>query len=129
MTEKSCTPHELDFIIRDTDPEMAVVEDDIRANLQKIGITVNIHKLDQESYIETELNGSYSMLFTRTWVSNECPPPLTCFELAHKQLVVIILIPSCFAYREHHTILIAISLHGRSLPMLSTLPWEDWRNR
>ena len=90
MTEKSCTPHELDFIILDDDPEMAVVEDDIRVNLQNIGITVNTHKLDKETYIETERNGSYSMLFTRTWVSKVCPSPLTCFELAHKQLLVII---------------------------------------
>lgn len=60
MAEKSCTPHELDFIILDDDPEMAVVEDDIRANLQKIGITVNTHKLDKETYIETERNGSCS---------------------------------------------------------------------
>lgn len=73
MTEKSCTPHELDFIILDTDPEMAVVEDDIRVNLQKIGITVNTQKLDQETYIEVERNGSYSMLFTRTWVSKVYP--------------------------------------------------------
>jgi hypothetical protein len=68
MTEKSCTPHKLDFIIVDTNPEMAVIEDDIRANLQKIGITVNIQKLDKETYIKTECNGSYSMLFTCTWV-------------------------------------------------------------
>jgi hypothetical protein len=78
MTEKSCTPHELDFIILDSDPEMAVVEDDIRVNLQKIGITVNVHKLDKETYIQTERNGSYSMLFTRTWVSN-LSPSITIF--------------------------------------------------
>lgn len=128
MTEKSCTPHELDFIIVDTDPEMAVVEDDIRVNLQKIGITVNTHKLDQETYIETERNGSYSMLFTRTWVRNVCPLYLTCFDLALNNCLSLFCCHHV-SHREHHTILIAISLRGRSLPMLSTLPLEEWRNR
>ncbi|KAL7484037.1 hypothetical protein ACHAW6_009683 [Cyclotella cf. meneghiniana] len=67
MAEQSCNPQTLDFIILETDPEMAVVEDDIRADLEKIGITVNTRKLDQEAYIEAERNGTYNMLFTRTW--------------------------------------------------------------
>jgi ABC-type transport system substrate-binding protein len=76
MANQNCNPHTLDFIILETDPEMAVVEDDIRADLEKIGITVNTQKLDQEAYIEAERNGTYNMLFTRTWVSASYPPSL-----------------------------------------------------
>lgn len=57
----------LDFILREGDPEMAVVEDDIRKNLEAIGVKVNTLFLDSEAYTDAELNGNYNLLFTRTW--------------------------------------------------------------
>ena len=65
----TCPSRTIDFIVLDTDPEMAVVEDDIRANLEKIGITVNTRFLTKADYGEVERNGTYNILFSRTWVS------------------------------------------------------------
>lgn len=62
-----CKAASIDFIVRDSDPEMAAVEDDIRKNLESIGITVNSRFLSSEEYINAELNGDYHILFTRTW--------------------------------------------------------------
>ena len=63
----TCKPTTIDFIVRDTDPQMQAVEDDIRQNLAEIGITVNTRYLTAEEYIDAELNGDYHLLFTRTW--------------------------------------------------------------
>lgn len=69
MSTETCTPLTVDFIVRDTDPEMAVVEDDITKDLAKVGITVKIKFLPAEEYIAAEKDGNYHMLFSRTWVS------------------------------------------------------------
>ena len=63
---ESCKSITVDFIIKDNDPEMAAVEDDIVQDLAKIGITVNTRKLDADAYREAELKGDFHMLFTRT---------------------------------------------------------------
>lgn len=63
-----CTEHEVDFIVKADDPEGAVVEDDIREDLAKIGIKVNTVLLDSEAYSDAERNGTYHMLLSRTWV-------------------------------------------------------------
>lgn len=62
-----CKAASIDFIVQDTNPQMAAVEDDIRKNLEEIGITVNTRFLTQEEYIEAELNGDYHIPFSRTW--------------------------------------------------------------
>ncbi|KAL7461064.1 hypothetical protein ACHAXS_001501 [Conticribra weissflogii] len=63
-----CNAAELDFIVRDDDPEMQAVEDDIRRNLADIGITIKTHFLNETEYRAAELDGNaYHMLFTRTW--------------------------------------------------------------
>lgn len=63
----NCNAAEIDFILRDDDPEMEVVEDDIRKNLEAIGISVNTRFLNATEYRDAELNGEYHLLFTRTW--------------------------------------------------------------
>ena len=63
----NCKAMTLDFIIKDEDPEVAAVEDDIVQDLAKIGIKVNTRKLSGEDYIHAELEGTYNMMFTRTW--------------------------------------------------------------
>ena len=62
-----CNDVSIDFIVRDTDPEMEAVEDDIKGDLAKIGIKVNSRFLNDEDYIDAELNGNFNVLFTRTW--------------------------------------------------------------
>lgn len=64
---ESCKKITVDFIIKDNDPEIAAVEDDIVQDLAKIGITVNTRILNPSAYIEAELGGDYHMMFTRTW--------------------------------------------------------------
>lgn len=63
----TCKELSVDFIIKENDPEMAVVEDDIREGLARIGIKVNTISLKSEEYIEAEKHGNYNILFTRTW--------------------------------------------------------------
>ncbi len=63
----TCKATSVDFIVRENDPQMEAVEDDIRKNLEAIGITVNTHFLGPDEYISAELNGDYNLLFTRTW--------------------------------------------------------------
>ena len=67
MVKESCKEITLDFIIKENDPEVAAVEDDIAKDLAKIGIKVNTRILNAEDYATAELNGDYHMLFARTW--------------------------------------------------------------
>ena len=46
-----CKRFTLDFIIKQDDPEVAAVEDDIVKDLARIGITVNTRKLNSSAYI------------------------------------------------------------------------------
>jgi len=63
----NCEDRTVVFIVKEGDPEMAVVEDDIREDLAKIGIKVELEFLDEAEYIEREMNGDYNLFFTRTW--------------------------------------------------------------
>lgn len=63
----NCKAVTIDFIVRDTDPVLGAVEDDIRNNLEAIGISVNTRFLNSTEYRDAELNGDYHLLFTRTW--------------------------------------------------------------
>jgi len=54
-------------VIRDNDPTIASVEDDIVRDLAKIGINVNTRVVNASAYIKAETEGDYHMLFTRTW--------------------------------------------------------------
>lgn len=63
----ACNNLEVDFIVQENNPEMKVVEDDIRANLAQIGIRVNTVFLNDTEYRDAEVTGDYHLLFTRTW--------------------------------------------------------------
>ena len=41
---KNCRPLTVDFVLREDDPEMAAVEDDIRRDLLKLNINVNTER-------------------------------------------------------------------------------------
>lgn len=66
MTE-NCNKQDVIFVARDSDPQIKVFEDDIRADLAKIGVTVKASFVNSQDYIKAELDGTYNMLFTRTW--------------------------------------------------------------
>lgn len=67
VPDKACKNLEVDFLVQEGNPEMQAVEDDIRANLAKVGIKVNILSLNDTEYRDAEVNGDYHLLFTRTW--------------------------------------------------------------
>lgn len=62
-----CEAHSVVFVVKEGDPEMAVVEDDIRQDLAKIGIKVETLFVDEAEYIKREENGDYNLFFTRSW--------------------------------------------------------------
>jgi hypothetical protein len=64
---KNCRALTVDFVLRDDDPEMAAVEDDIRRDLLKLNIQVNTRMLNASDYGDAERNGDFNLLFTRTW--------------------------------------------------------------
>jgi len=66
-TIENCKKVTIDFVIRDNDPTIASVEDDIVRDLAKIGINVNTRVVNASAYIKAETEGDYHMLFTRTW--------------------------------------------------------------
>lgn len=63
----NCQTLVVDFVIKKDDPEMAIVEDDIRQDLAKLGIEVNARFVEAEEYIKIEENGDYNLFFTRSW--------------------------------------------------------------
>ena len=67
MSSTDCKATTVDFIMKDTNPQLAAVEDDIRRNLQDIGITVNSRFLSGTEYTAAELDGDYNILFGGTW--------------------------------------------------------------
>jgi len=62
-----CTPLTIDFIARVGDTGMLAVEEELVADLAKIGITLNVRYLSSANYTAAEVNGDYNMLFSRTW--------------------------------------------------------------
>lgn len=65
----NCKTLNVDFIYQDNDPEVQSVQDEIKSDLAKIGITVNGTALDGETFwsSDTLLNGTYNIRFGRTW--------------------------------------------------------------
>lgn len=66
---KACQNLELKFIYRDNDPEMKAVEDEIRADLAKIGIKLDSIAMDGATFWESDTlaSGDYNIRFARTW--------------------------------------------------------------
>eukprot|EP00540_Astrosyne_radiata_P020106 CAMPEP_0116844762 /NCGR_PEP_ID=MMETSP0418-20121206/12882_1 /TAXON_ID=1158023 /ORGANISM="Astrosyne radiata, Strain 13vi08-1A" /LENGTH=570 /DNA_ID=CAMNT_0004475779 /DNA_START=875 /DNA_END=2588 /DNA_ORIENTATION=- len=71
----NCKDITLDFVIRDVDTEMQVVEDDIRSDLAKVGITVNTRSLTSAQYSDVAVLGGPSHVEYSAIVGLE--PPLT----------------------------------------------------
>jgi len=63
----TCKEATLDFIVQDTDAALAVLEDDIRADLAKVGITVNTRKLEKDAFNTAMTSGDFHLCFSETW--------------------------------------------------------------
>lgn len=64
---KNCNKVVVDFVIKENDPEMAIIEDDIVQDLAKVGIDVNTRVVNASEYVRLEENGDYNLFFTRSW--------------------------------------------------------------
>ena len=62
-----CKAHELDFIMLEGDATHAVVEDDIRADLEKVGFTVNARPLVKADLNSNMTAGKFDLVFSETW--------------------------------------------------------------
>eukprot|EP01063_Lacrimia_lanifica_P037866 TRINITY_DN7917_c0_g1_i2.p2 TRINITY_DN7917_c0_g1~~TRINITY_DN7917_c0_g1_i2.p2 ORF type:complete len:529 (+),score=216.26 TRINITY_DN7917_c0_g1_i2:43-1587(+) len=66
-TGDDCRKHAVDFIILDGDATVAAIEDDIRAELAKVGITVTARKLKKDELNGNMTAGQYNMVLSETW--------------------------------------------------------------
>jgi ABC-type transport system substrate-binding protein len=67
--QDGCQEHNIDFILLDGDAELAAIEDDIRTNLQAVGINVNTRKLSKEDFNAAHASGDFHISFSETWGS------------------------------------------------------------
>jgi hypothetical protein len=63
----TCKEATLDFIVLDTDATLAVLEDDIRADLAKVGITVNTRTLEKDAFNTAMTSGDFHLCFSETY--------------------------------------------------------------
>lgn len=63
----ACRSHTIDFIMIDGDASLLAVEDDIRADLEQVGITVNSRILSKEDYNRAKKEGDFHLAFSETW--------------------------------------------------------------
>jgi len=66
-TTDTCQKHTLDFILLAGDTLTAQIEDDIRADLAKIGITVNTRMLEKADFNTAMQQGDFHLCFTESW--------------------------------------------------------------
>lgn len=67
MAELKCNKKTVQFVIKKDDPQAAIIEDDIRNDLKKIGVTVQTVTLDSDAYTDAEKKGTYNLLLSKTW--------------------------------------------------------------
>lgn len=67
LDSSKCRHHTLDVVLLEKDPILVAVEDEIRNDLARVGITVRSRFVDRETYGEMMINGDYHMFFSRTW--------------------------------------------------------------
>ncbi|CAE7342084.1 nikA [Symbiodinium sp. CCMP2592] len=63
----ACQSAELDFIVQAGDAVLAAIEDDVRADLAKLGITVNTRFLEKEDFNSNMTSGNFNLCFSETW--------------------------------------------------------------
>jgi ABC-type transport system substrate-binding protein len=62
-----CAQHTLDFILLEGEALSTVVNDDIKRDLAKIGITVNVRLLDKPDFNKAMQDGDFHMCLTESW--------------------------------------------------------------
>ena len=63
----NCITHELTFVVKEGSSQMRAVEDDIRRDLEKIGINLETIFANSTEYDNYETSGDYNLLFATTW--------------------------------------------------------------
>lgn len=67
LAAAGCGSATLDFIVQEGDALLAAIEDDVRADLAKIGITVNVRFLEKEDMNSNMTSGNFNLCFSETW--------------------------------------------------------------
>lgn len=63
----NCKSVSLDFVVQDDDALLAAIEDDIRADLAKVGINVVTRMLSKDDFNGNSTAGDFNMVFSETW--------------------------------------------------------------
>lgn len=66
-TTSSCRELSVDFIVLEGEATLAAIEDDIRADLEEFGITVNRRFLAKDDFNTAMTSGDFNMAFSETW--------------------------------------------------------------
>ena len=63
----NCNEAELDFIVLEGEATLKAMEDDIAADLAKIGMTVNARLLPKDEFNAAMVNGDFNLAFSESW--------------------------------------------------------------
>ena len=74
----------LDFLLQEGNSVDLAIEDDIRADLAKIGLTVNARPVDRDTYNADMVAGNYDMVISETWGAPYDPVSYTHLTLPTK---------------------------------------------
>ena len=58
---QDCIQRSVKFIVQDGDAELAALEDDVRADLAEIGITVTTEMLEKDPFIAAMTSGDFNL--------------------------------------------------------------------
>ena len=62
-----CNHLDVDFIILEGDATILAIEDDIRADLEKVGVHVNLRALAKDDFNAAMVGGDFNFAFSETW--------------------------------------------------------------
>ena len=62
-----CNSLEVDFILLEGDATLLAIEDDIRADLEQVGVTVNRRLLAKDDFNTAMTSGDFNLAFSESW--------------------------------------------------------------
>ena len=65
--DDDCKNLDVDFIILEGDATILAIEDDIRADLAKVGVNVNLRALPKDDFNAAMASGDFNLAFTETY--------------------------------------------------------------
>jgi len=65
--DDDCKNLDVDFIILEGDATILAIEDDIRADLAKVGVNVNLRALPKDDFNAAMVSGDFNLAFSETW--------------------------------------------------------------